>query len=63
FGISIVGVFRAEGDRFVEVPNSGGISPRNATMTPERRREFRRLEADYADGWYEALTRQMFGLS
>jgi len=63
YGISIVGVFRADGDRFVEVPNSGGISPRNATMGPERRREYRRLEADYADGWYEALTRHMFGLS
>jgi NADPH-dependent 2,4-dienoyl-CoA reductase/sulfur reductase-like enzyme len=63
YGISVVGIFRAEGDRFVEVPNSGGISPRAATMTPERRAEQRRLEAVYADGWYEALTRQMFGLS
>jgi hypothetical protein len=32
-------------------------------MTPERRAEQRRLEAHYADGWYESLTRQMFGLS
>jgi NADPH-dependent 2,4-dienoyl-CoA reductase/sulfur reductase-like enzyme len=63
YGISIVGVYRVEGDRFVEVPNSGGISPRNQTMTPERRAEQRRLEAQYADGWYESLTRQMFGLS
>jgi sulfide dehydrogenase [flavocytochrome c] flavoprotein subunit len=63
YGISIVGIYRAEGDRFVEVPNSGGISPRNQTMTPERRAEQRRLEAHYADGWYESLTRQMFGLS
>lgn len=63
YGISIVGVFRAEGDRFIEVPNSGGISPRNATMSRERKEEYRRLEAHYADGWYEALTRQMFGLS
>lgn len=63
YGISIVGIFRADGDRFVEVANSGGISPRNETMTPERRAEQRRLEALYADGWYESLTRQMFGLS
>ncbi|TQF78334.1 cytochrome C [Elioraea sp. Yellowstone] len=63
YGISIVGIYRADGDRFVEVPNSGGISPRNAAMSPERRAEQRRLEALYADGWYESLTRQMFGLS
>jgi len=63
YGISIVGIFRAEGDRFVEVPNSGGISPRNETMTPERRAEQRRLEALYADGWYESITREMFGLA
>jgi NADPH-dependent 2,4-dienoyl-CoA reductase/sulfur reductase-like enzyme len=63
YGISIVGIFRAEGDRFIEVPNSGGISPRNETMNPERRAEHRRLEAHYADGWYESITREMFGLS
>lgn len=62
YGISIVGIFRAQGDRFVEVPNSGGISPRNETMAPDRRVEQRRLEAAYADGWYEAITREMFAL-
>jgi NADPH-dependent 2,4-dienoyl-CoA reductase/sulfur reductase-like enzyme len=61
YGISIVGVFRAAGGRFAEVEGSGGISPRNATMTPERRREVRRLEAHYADGWYDAITGEMFG--
>jgi NADPH-dependent 2,4-dienoyl-CoA reductase/sulfur reductase-like enzyme len=63
YGISIVGIFRADGDRFIEVPNSGGISPRNEAMPPERRAEQRRLEALYADGWYESITREMFGLS
>ena len=63
YAISIAGIYRADGDRFVEVPNSGGISPRSAAMTPERRAEHRRLEAIYADGWYASLTREMFGLS
>ena len=61
YGISIVGVFRGMPERFVEVEGSGGISPRNSTMTPERRVEQRRLEALYADGWYEAATNEMFG--
>ena len=61
YGISIVGVFRGTPERLVEVEGSGGISPRNATMTPARRVEHRRLEAIYADGWYEAITDEMFG--
>lgn len=56
YGISIVGVFRpnAEGTAIVEVPNSGGVSPRG--NLPEQRR----LEATYADAWYESITRDMF---
>jgi NADPH-dependent 2,4-dienoyl-CoA reductase/sulfur reductase-like enzyme len=63
YGISIVGVFRAAGGRLVEVEGSGGISPRNATMPAERRSEHRRLEALYADGWYESITKEMFALA
>jgi sulfide dehydrogenase [flavocytochrome c] flavoprotein subunit len=57
YGISIVGIFRpnAEGTAIVEVPNSGGVSPRGDL--PEQRR----LEAAYADAWYESITRDMFG--
>ncbi|WP_237217431.1 NAD(P)/FAD-dependent oxidoreductase [Falsiroseomonas oryziterrae] len=56
YGISIVGIFRpnAEGSAIVEVPNSGGVSPRG--NLPEQRR----LEAVYADAWYESITRDMF---
>jgi len=56
YGISIVGIFRpnAEGTAIVEVPGSGGVSPRGDL--PEQRR----LEAAYADGWYESITRDMF---
>jgi sulfide dehydrogenase [flavocytochrome c] flavoprotein subunit len=60
YGISIVGVFRG-GERLVEVEGSGGISPRNSALQGERRAEFRRLEAIYADGWYYAITGEMFG--
>jgi sulfide dehydrogenase [flavocytochrome c] flavoprotein subunit len=61
YGISIVGVFRGTPERLMEVEGSGGISPRNATMTPTRRAEHRRLESIYADGWYESITNEMFG--
>lgn len=56
YGISIVGIFRpnAEGTAIVEVPNSGGVSPRGDL--PEQRR----LEATYADSWYESITKDMF---
>lgn len=56
YGISVVGIFRpnAEGTAFVEVPGSGGVSPRGDL--PEQRR----LEALYADAWYESITRDMF---
>jgi sulfide dehydrogenase [flavocytochrome c] flavoprotein subunit len=56
YGISIVGIFRpnADGSAIVEVPNSGGVSPRGSL--PEQRR----LEAAYADAWYDSITRDMF---
>ncbi|MFN6953271.1 MAG: FCSD flavin-binding domain-containing protein [Acetobacteraceae bacterium] len=60
YGISIVGVFRG-GERLTEVEGSGGISPRNSALPADRRAEFRRLEAIYADGWYYAITGEMFG--
>jgi sulfide dehydrogenase [flavocytochrome c] flavoprotein subunit len=56
YGISIVGVFRpGPNNSFVEVPNSGGVSPRGDL--PDQRR----LEARYADAWYASITRDMFG--
>ena len=57
YGISVVGIFRpnADGTAITEVPNSGGVSPRGDL--PEQRR----LEAIYADAWYESITRSMFG--
>jgi NADPH-dependent 2,4-dienoyl-CoA reductase/sulfur reductase-like enzyme len=60
YGISIVGVYRG-GTQLTEVEGSGGISPRNSALEGERRAEHRRLEALYADGWYDAITGEMFG--
>jgi sulfide dehydrogenase [flavocytochrome c] flavoprotein subunit len=61
YGISIVGVFSVGPNGFVENQGSGGISPRNATLSEERRKEHRKLEALYADGWYDSITDEMFG--
>jgi sulfide dehydrogenase [flavocytochrome c] flavoprotein subunit len=55
YGISIAGIFRPGPGGFVEVPNSGGVSPRG--VLPEQRR----LEAAYADAWYASITQDMFG--
>jgi sulfide dehydrogenase [flavocytochrome c] flavoprotein subunit len=60
YGISIVGVFRGA-ERLVEVEGSGGISPRNSALPRERRAEFRQQEALYADGWFDAITGEMYG--
>lgn len=55
YGISIVGVFRPTDTAVVEVPNSGGVSPRGDL--PEQRR----AEAAYADAWYASITADAFG--
>jgi NADPH-dependent 2,4-dienoyl-CoA reductase/sulfur reductase-like enzyme len=55
YGISVVNIYRPGPNGFVEVPNSGGVSPRGEL--PEQRR----LEALYADAWYASITRDMFG--
>jgi sulfide dehydrogenase [flavocytochrome c] flavoprotein chain len=54
YGISVVNIYRPTDTAIVEVPNSGGVSPRGDL--PEQRR----LEAIYADAWYASITRDMF---
>ena len=54
YGISVVGTYRPTDTAIVEVPNSGGVSPRGDNA------EQRRLEAGYIDGWYRAITRDAF---
>jgi NADPH-dependent 2,4-dienoyl-CoA reductase/sulfur reductase-like enzyme len=57
YGISIVGIYRpsADGSAVEEDRDAGGTSPRGDL--PEQRQ----AEARYADGWYESITRDMFG--
>ena len=55
YGISVVNIFRVGAQGIVEVPNSGGVSPRGTL--PDQRR----LEALHADAWYSSITRDMFG--
>ena len=56
YGISVASVHRIGDDgAIISVPNSGGTSPANATA------EMRKLEADYARGWYASITAEMFG--
>lgn len=55
YGISVAGVYRAENDQLVSVPGSGGLSPLDAS------RSFRKAEAEYAVGWYKAISQDTWG--
>jgi sulfide dehydrogenase [flavocytochrome c] flavoprotein subunit len=55
YAISVAGVYRGTAERLIEVPDSGGVSPRQWDD------ENRRLESIYADGWYASITGEMFG--
>ncbi|TWI35680.1 NAD(P)/FAD-dependent oxidoreductase [Paracoccus sulfuroxidans] len=55
YGISVAGVYRAEGDAIVEVPDSGGVSPLDAPAS------FREAEARYGEGWYASICRDIWG--
>jgi sulfide dehydrogenase [flavocytochrome c] flavoprotein subunit len=55
YAISVAGVYRGTEKGLIEVPDSGGTSPRQWDD------ENRRLEALYADGWYASITGEMFG--
>ena len=58
YGVSVVGVFRPNDAGFIETPNSGGVSPRGPLA---QMREQRRLEAVYADAWYDSIVKDAFG--
>ncbi|XOV89126.1 MAG: FCSD flavin-binding domain-containing protein [Pseudomonadota bacterium] len=54
-GISVAGVYRPSGDRWIELPGAGGTSP------PDAGSDFRRLEAAYAYDWFDTITREVWG--
>ena len=55
YGISIAGVYRPRDGRLVDVEGAGGVSP------PDAGADLRALEADYARGWFAAITAEVFG--
>lgn len=55
YGISVAGVYRAENGQLVSVPSSGGLSPVDASGS------FRKAEAEYAFGWYKAISQDTWG--
>jgi len=55
YGISVAGVYAIAEGKIVQVPGSGGVSPMDASA------EFRKLEAEYAVGWYESIASDTWG--
>lgn len=54
YGISIVGVYEVKDGKIQEIPGSGGVSPKDADAA------FRKHEADYAVGWYNSITTDLW---
>jgi sulfide dehydrogenase [flavocytochrome c] flavoprotein chain len=58
YAVSVVGIFRSTDTGFTETPNSGGVSPRGPLA---QMAEQRRLEAHYADAWYDSIVQDAWG--
>ncbi|MBF5007688.1 FAD-dependent oxidoreductase [Diaphorobacter sp. NR2-3-3-1] len=50
YGISVAGVYRAQEGKLIEVPDSGGVSPMDASDA------FHAAEARYGAAWYAAIS-------
>lgn len=55
YGITVAMVYAYRDGKIVEIDGSGGLSPLGATD------QVRRLEADYADGWYRSISSDIWG--
>lgn len=55
YGILVAGVYRPANGVLTEVEGSGGTSPADAP------RDFRKLEATYAESWFRTITAEVFG--
>jgi len=53
--ISIAGVYRPVNGQLADIEGAGGSTPLNATT------EQRAKEAEYADAWFQTITRETFG--
>jgi sulfide dehydrogenase [flavocytochrome c] flavoprotein chain len=55
YGISIAGVYEPRNGQLTDVKGAGGVSPAKAP------RSARELEANFANGWFKAVTEEVFG--
>jgi sulfide dehydrogenase [flavocytochrome c] flavoprotein subunit len=55
YGFSVVQVYRVDDNQFVYVKEAGGVSPVDALPIQ------RKLEAEYADGWFRNVMADAFG--
>ena len=55
YGISIAGVYEPRNGQLTDVKGAGGVSPAKAP------RSARELEANFANGWFKAITEEVFG--
>jgi len=55
YGISVAMVYGYKGGKIVKIKGSGGLSPSGEDAS------FRRKEADYARGWYDSITQDIWG--
>jgi sulfide dehydrogenase [flavocytochrome c] flavoprotein subunit len=55
WGISIVGVYENRENRISGIKGAGGVSPMGMTQ------QERKMEADYARGWYKSITMDVWG--
>ena len=54
YGISVAMVYGFDQGKIGKIKGSGGLSPSGAPAAVRKR------EADYARGWYDSITREMF---
>lgn len=54
YGISVAKVYKADAKHVAKINGSGGISPMGAG------KDFRSMEAIFAQGWYDGITADMF---
>jgi NADPH-dependent 2,4-dienoyl-CoA reductase/sulfur reductase-like enzyme len=55
YGISVANVYEVADGKLAEIKGTGGISPRDASS------DFRKLEANYGVGWYNAIAQDTWG--
>ena len=55
YGISVAMVYGYDGNKITKIKGSGGLSPSGADSVQHE------LEAQYADGWYRSISKDIWG--